>query len=257
MKRIWGYVVTLLAAGTVAGSVLPACATNDQSIFIRAVLAPSANRQGGSCVYNNDPQQATNPEPLLDIGLSDSYYAILLIGNQLIARGDPSNNRAESNRIHIDGAVVRVTEPDGTLIREFTSPATGFNDPQNNNSPGYSAIGLSIFDKPTRDIIAPQLTRQTSKTVLVKIKAFGTSLGGGDLESGEYQFPMQICRGCLVIYDGLDPAKVTVAKPNNCDKAPEANASNATTGPCRLGQDIAISCRSCRQSREVCDPNVP
>ena len=66
MKRIWGYVVSLLAAGTLVGSTLPACATNDRTIFVRSVLAPSANRQGGACVYNGDPQQAALFQPVLE-----------------------------------------------------------------------------------------------------------------------------------------------------------------------------------------------
>ena len=56
-----------------------------------------------------DTNQAT-----LDIGVADNYYAVLLVGNQLIPRSDPQNNRAESNRVHINGAIVRVTETDGT-----------------------------------------------------------------------------------------------------------------------------------------------
>lgn len=263
MKRILGYVVSLLAAGSVVGAALPACATNDQTIFIRGALAPSANRQGGLCVWTNDPQQTVLFRAGFDVGLSDSYFAILLVGNQLIARGDPQNNRAESNRAHINGGVVRVTEAGGAPIDPthpdgFTSLATGFNDPQTNNAPGYSVVGLVAVDKPTRDILAAQLpTRQSSKTVLINVKVFGTTLGGVDLESGEYQFPMQVCNGCLVnLSDGYEPT--SLKQPRNCDKAPEANATQ-NTGPCFLGQDLTVSCRDCkgRRNPDVCDPSVP
>ncbi len=256
MKRILGYVASLLAAGTVVGAALPACATNDQTLFISGALAPSANRQGGSCVYTSDPQQTRLFQAHLDIGLADSYFAVLLVGNQLIARGDPQNNRAESNRAHINGGIVRVTEPDGTLIREFTSLATGFNDPQSSNSPGYSSIGLVVVDAPTRDLLRPGLpNRQVSKTVLINVKVFGTTLGGVEMESGEFQLPMQVCNGCLVTFDGYDPTSKT--QPNNCDKAPETTST--TTGPCSLGADKSVSCRLCRglRSPDVCDPNVP
>jgi len=254
MKRIRGYVVSLVALTGLLGAVLPACATNDQTIFIRGVLAPSANRQGGSCIYNSDPTQALLFEPLLDVGLTNSYSAVMLVGNQLIPRGDPQNNRAESNRVHINGGIVKVSNPDGSLIREFTSLASGFADPQNNNAPGYAPIGLVVVDAPTKDALLPSvLTKGTSRTILVTVKAFGVSVGGVDVESGEFQFPMQICRGCLVIQDGQDNA-VMVPK-RNCAKAPESTAG-AITGPCYRGQDLPISCRDC-QGLDVCDPNAP
>lgn len=259
MKRIWGYVVSLLAAGTVLGATLPACATNDQTIFIRSVLAPSATRVGGACTYTNDIQQAALFQSHLDVGLTDSYFAVALVGSQLVSRGDPQNNRAESNRAHINGGIVRVTEPDGALIREFTALATGFNDPQNNNSPGYSVVGLVVVDAPTSDILRATLkNRQQTKTILVNIKVFGKTLGGVDVESGEYQLPMEVCNGCLVKFDGYD-AGIDPLKPKgpNCDLPAEKTAP--TDGPCTIGADAAISCRLCRGLRrpDVCDPNVP
>jgi hypothetical protein len=269
MKRIWGYVVSMLAAGTVVGGALPACATNDQTIFIRDALYPSTNRQGGSCVYTNDPQQPALFGATMDVGLTDSYFGVLLVGNQLVARGDPQNNRAESSRVHINGGIVRVTEPNGTLIKEFTSLATGFNDPQNNNAPGYGTIGLVLVDAATSELILTDsykpeadrrpLTRDVAKTVQINVKAFGQTLGGVDVESEEFQLPMEVCKGCLVLYDGFDPTQAPPAKPgapaNNCLKAPDANAATATTGPCRAGQDLALSCRLC-QGVPVCDPNT-
>jgi len=86
------------------------------------------------------------------------------------------------------------------------------------------------------------------------------SIGGEDVESGEFQFPMQVCRGCLINYsDGTDKAKVTPAQPRNCDAPPDMASASATSGPCFIGQDLPISCRSCRGLRnpDICDPNVP
>ncbi len=256
MKRILGHVVSLLAAGTVAGAVMPACATNDQTIFIHGALAPSANRSAG-CVWNNDPGQAALFEARLDIGVTDSYVAVLLVGNQLITRGDPQNNRAESNRAHINGGIVRVTEPNGTLIREFTSLATGFNDPGQNNAPGYGVIGLVVVDAPTRDLLLPSLPkRDVSKTVLINVKVFGTTLGGVSLESGEYQLPMQVCNGCLVNFAaGYDPTSKT--QPKNCDKVSSTTTTTAQSVPCFPGQDEGVSCTSCVGARKACDPNTP
>ena len=108
MKRIWGHVVSLVVVGMAVSAAMPACATNDQTIFIRSALAPSANRQMGGCIYTNDPTQAELFQARADLGVTDSYFAVLLVGNQLIPRADSLSNRAESNRVHINGAIVRV-----------------------------------------------------------------------------------------------------------------------------------------------------
>ncbi len=254
MKRICGYVVSLAAVAGLAGSVLPACSTNDQTIFIRSLLAPSANRQGGSCSYNNDPSQPALFSAVLDLGLTDSYTGTFLVGNQLIPRGDPNSNRAESNRVHINGAIVKVQDPNGSTIREFTSLATGFADPQNNNAPGYAPIGAVVFDAPTKEIVLPSVAMKgTARTLLIVVKVFGTSVGGEDVESGEFQFPMQVCRGCLVRQDGDDGKD---APKINCNQLPETTATPSTSDPCYPGQDLLTSCKNCK-GNPVCDPTQP
>jgi hypothetical protein len=254
MKRIWGHVVSVFVVGLAVSAVMPACATNDQTIFIRGALAPSANRVNGACNYTNDPTQTSLFEARLDLALTDSYFAVLLVGNQLIPRSDPQSNRAESNRIHINGAVVRVTETDGALIREFTSPATGFADPGQSGAAEYGTIGVIGLDAPTRDLILPTLpNRLVAKTILINFKAFGTSLGGKDVESGEYQLPMQVCKGCLVDFStGNDD---TAMQQPNCLKKGTTSAT-ATTAPCFKGQDELVKCETC-QGNPVCDPNTP
>lgn len=252
MKRIWGHVVSVVVVGMAAAAAVPACATNDQTIFIRSALAPSINRQASGCVYTNDPVQQSLFEAKADLGLTDSYTTVLLIGNQLIPRNDPLSNRAESNRVHINGAIVRVTEADGSAIREFTSLATGFADPASTGTPSYTTIGVTALDAPTRDLILPTLpNRVVSKTILINIKAFGTTLGGKDVESGEYQLPMQVCNGCLVDFStGTDE---TAKQQPNCAK-PLAMPLTPSTSPCFVGQDELVPCQVCIGKRDACDP---
>jgi hypothetical protein len=259
MKRIWGHVLSLFVAGCAASAMMPGCATNDQTVFVRGALAPSNNRVNGVCTYTGDPQQTQLFFGFVDLGLSDSYFSVLLVGNQLIPRNDPTANRAESNRVHINGGVIRVSETDGTTIREFTSSATGFADPSQNGLPGYSSIGLITLDAPTKDLILntpPGLpNRQAIKTVLLNIKVFGRSLGGVDVESDEFQLPLQICKGCLVDFStGNDPLQ----KPNpNCLKSTSAMGAAMTVKPCIFGQDEVVPCQSCITFNKICDPQTP
>lgn len=261
MKRIRGYVVSLLAAGTLVGAALPACTTNDQTLFITGALAPPSSRTNGGCTFTNERTQAQLFYGHYDVGLADSYYAVLMVGNQLTPRADLANNRAESNLVHITGGVVRVTDPDGAPIGSvdgFTSLATGFVSAQANNDPSFTSVGLPVIDAPTTAILRSAVKdRRTSKSVVAHVKVFGTSLAGMSVESGEFHFPITVCNGCLVSFDGFDPATVTKDRPLNCDKPLET--AGETKGPCWLGQDLPVSCRACQHLRspDVCDPNVP
>jgi hypothetical protein len=253
MKRIFGRVLSVCLAACAVGAALPACVENDQSIFIRGVLAPSSNRQNGTCLYTDDPQQPALLQGTFDVGITDSYFAIALVGSQMIGRGDPQNTRAESNRVHINGAVVKVSEPDGAQIAEFTSLATGFADVQQNNNPDFGLMGVVAIDAPTARNLAGQIgnNRATTKLVVVNMKAFGKTLGGVDLESSEFQFPIRVCNGCLVTRI-LDPDLPGQACPSTTNASGGASGGGTTQSPCTLGQDESVPCQLCR-GKAVCD----
>jgi hypothetical protein len=256
MKRIWGHVASVLVAALAISAAVPACADNDRTIFISRVLAPSANRVGGSCIYTDDQSQAALAQATLDVGLNDSYFGFLLVGNQLVGRGDPQNNRAESSRVHVNGAVIEVRDTAGNLLREFTSYSSSFIDPQANNVPDYAPVGLTLFDAPTKAIVIGELqTRAARKSLLINVRVFGVTLGGKDVESGDFQFPMAVCNGCLVSFlDANDPAEKVQP---NCKKAQTAAGGTTSVGPCILGQDIAVPCQLCVGSNPRCDPANP
>ncbi len=248
---------------------LPACAKNDESIYIAGVLAPSATRTSGACTYTNDPTQGRLFASVLDVGVRDDYEAVLLVANDMIPRGEPSAPRAESNRIHINGAVVRVTAPGGDdIVPSFTTFASGdVADTQNNGNPGFLAVGVPIIDGNTAAgfrtgklpdgtpvnaaFTVPVADHVTQREVIVIIRAFGKTLGGLDVESGEFQHVMKICNGCLVSFaTGTDPAQQPQP---NCFKAIDPAQVNAgATLPCFTGQDEGVDCHLCSNTRDAC-----
>lgn len=242
MKRIWSHAITLLALGLATSAVAPACVENNESMFIRNIVAPPAS-QGGACTYKPDPTGAALMEGVLDVGIRDDYYGVMLVGSQMIGRGDQNGPRAESNRVALTGATSKVTNLDGSVIREFTSYGTGFVEIQSSNSPSYGIFGAPLIDKPTRDVLAASLpNRVATRTVLANVKVFGKSLGGVDVETGEFQFPIRVCNGCLVDFStGNDPA---IQPSPNCAK-PQTAAGATTTAPCIPGQDVSTPCQLC------------
>jgi hypothetical protein len=128
------------------------------------------------------------------------------------------------------------------VLGEFTSLGSGFVEVQQNNTAAYGPISVTAIDPPTSAAIKAGLViGGPSKLVLANIKVFGKSLGGVDLESGEFQFPIRVCRGCLVSFaTGDDPATQGV----DCNLPLEAQAT--TTLPCQTGQDEGLPCQLCR-----------
>lgn len=250
MKRIFGQLVAVVATAAGAVVLTPACTENNESIFIRNVVAPPQQRTNGSCVYSPDPAGVGLFGGVVDALFTDEYGAVLLVGSQLAPRGETINARAESNRSILNGAVVRVTETNGALIHEFTAPGTGNMDVASGNTPAYGVFSAAVIDAETLRRVVQGWAFGQKKNVLVNIKVFGKTLGGVDLESGEFQFPVTICVGCLVKYVDADPAAAGI----NCPFAAGDNTTSVPV-PCRFGEDEEFSCQIC--SEDFCRTPPP
>jgi hypothetical protein len=249
MKRLFGQILFVAGVGVVPIAFTPACVENDQSIFVRQVMAPPQTRQNGVCSYTPDPTQAFLSEGVLDVAVRSSYSANLLVGSQLSPRGDQLNVRSETNRAHVNGAVVRVTGADGSFMGEFTSVTSGFVDPGLNNQASFGIAQVTLLDASTSARIGVQGT--DSRLVIANVKVFGQTLGGVDLESGEFQFPIRICNGCLVDFSkGDDPAN-----PGRDCNLPLTATGGTAVLPCLPGQDEPTPCQLC--SSDVCKGQGP
>jgi hypothetical protein len=230
------FTTKLLAAGLALGTLhLLSCADNDSMLFVRGVLSWPI---GSECLLTAEPANPMRLGGTLDLALrGGGYRAPLLIGNQLTARGSRDQLRTESNRVALRGAVVKVTDPQGRTIVEYTDRnVTGFVDAAIGETPGYGIMSAQIL---------PVGWNQEG-TFNTSVRVFGDTLGGEEVESNELTYPVTVCRGCLIAF----PAAAIVSNNNvlECggDEDPTAGV------PCEVGQDDYMDCRYCNGALEAC-----
>jgi hypothetical protein len=242
-----------------AGSALlggAACADDQSMLFIRQAQARVASGANG-CTVDNSPSSLFITEGTLDLAFRTEYTAALLVGNQLVARGNASQLRTETSRVEIEGAVVRLEDGRNTVWGPFTVPGSGFIDPATGSTPSYglteailvgSTFGNSLVQEMRQNLAVRRFTSV--------VKVLGKTLGGTAVESGEWRFPLTICYACLVAFppEANDP-KLT--RPN-CELP--AGTGTTVAAPCALGQDDAVDCRVCKlsvrpQDLSLCQPS--
>lgn len=245
------------ALSVCGGLVVSACADNEQTIFIRQVQAP----ESGECTYSADQSGTFYGLGVLDLALTNQYRAGLLIGNQMVPRANPDQPRAETNRVRLTEAEVHVQLADGSEVGSFTVPGNGFVDPGTGTEPGYGLFETVLVDPGSAQALSAKLgcagSRLSSVGRIVAVtKVFGKTLGGKEVESSEFRFPIEVCCGCLISFPP-DANDATAEKQPNCLAVSEGGST--LVEPCLAGQDEPLDCRSCKsmlgaQGASLCEP---
>jgi len=226
----------IIAAGALTlGFAVSGCAQNESLLYIEAVL----HAEAPDCVYKPDPSSTSLIGGTYDIGFGHSYYAGLLIGNQLAHRGQRERFRTETARVTLEGVEVRLLDNHESEISFFTSPGAGFVDVGSGEESGYGVVGASIIPSPSL------VQSQQGRFVIAELRAFGHTLGGSDVESDVFRFPIDVCRGCLVSFsqDLINPAT------GECN----SSSTDQPELPCQVGQDDVLPCTACVASYpEIC-----
>jgi len=186
-----------------AGLLAPACAENESSLFIRHCV-PRTFQEGQGC---------TTPEPgevevflgrgNLDLVFQGGYSCDLLLGNQIVERGSSDQVRTETSRINLYSADVRLIDLAGNAISysdgsaiEFSVPVSGFVDPADNTEPGYGYAQVLLIDAAAAEGIGRAAASTGATDVMAGIIVYGRTLGGQELETPEWFFPITVCLGC-------------------------------------------------------------
>jgi hypothetical protein len=228
-----------VACGTLAAVASVGCADPETSIFIQHNL----KIESPACVARSDPEATSLGSGLLDVAFNLEYTASLLVGNQLTPRGEKPKLRPETMRVQLRGAEVMLTDLQGNVIEDsFSVPGTGFIDPSAGENPGYGVTFAELIPATVGDRLRRQLEpvgRGASRTVIAEVRVFGDTLGGAEVESGPFIYPITVCYGCSVFFP-LDALQAT----NNqqlCTNVGDFSGEFA----CRMGQDEGTDCRLC------------
>ncbi|MRG94574.1 hypothetical protein [Polyangium spumosum] len=236
-RRHVGGLTTLLALGAVLG---PGCAENESSLFVRGVLKFDED----TCEIDADPSSPVLLRGVLDVAFATEYSAALLVGNQMVRRGNAATLRTETSRVVFESADVHTFDAAGNELGAFTAPATGFVDPSTGAEPGFGFAHVVLVDSGSS--AAALGDSNTPVEVVARVIVRGHTLGGEEAATGEFQWPIDICRGCLVFFppEADDP---TIAGPD-C-----MNRTDGPTSACRIGMDGFVDCRVC-PGLAVCTP---
>ncbi len=231
MKRVWGHVLAGSTALSAGMALTSACAHDDSSMFVYDVLAPQLVSGGSACLYTADPTQAFISSGTLDLALRDSYNAEYLVANQLVQEGNANQLMTETSRINVQGAIVRITDANGNQIKTYSRLSAGTIQPSVGSTPGYAPFNVTTVDHDTATGLVGQTMGGSTVRVVTYVRFYGRTLGGQYIESNEFEFPVDVCYGCLVGVSAMDLSGMA--------------GSQTLPLPCFPGQDYVIDCSQC------------
>ncbi len=232
--------VAVLMVGGLGALLSSACVTNDSSIFVRGC----AEIPKDTCEVLPSITAATFLRGSVDSIYDSAYDCVLLVENQLVERGDPTTLKTETSRVSLYEADVQVLDSSGRLIQradgssaEFSTPITGFVDP-GTGDPGIGVANAVLLDFQTiQDLGAQAIKDGTEQTVVAAVIVHGRTLGGLEVHSNQFQFPITVCSGC----------KCEVPVGETC-----IGDMNPPDLNCRVGSDNPVDCRLMNPSQLDC-----
>ncbi len=253
------------------------CAVEDSSMLIvgNSSLAPAP-----TCAPNANTNTFVS-RGVLDVSLGKQYLMYPIIQNQLgnsedvrikpaaVGGGGAQGNGlgdvlVEGNTVLLREATVEFELPEGLPLAfpsELTIPVSG------SIAPGATyAPSLELVSPELADLLVNQINqRGLQVAMLVRLKFFGTTASGTEIESTEFTYPLDVCFGCLISYN-IDSLTTLPDGRRTCDPADlvlnaDQEDPDEPTDVCHLGQDAPVDCRVCRTAKASdtvadaeCDP---
>lgn len=208
MKRMKtsDWAATALVASFAVGTT--GCAENDSTLYVRQMQALTRDTE---CIIAADTGALIDVlgtfDPLCEVDddgnltgncSTGPYRGFPLVGNGMVARGDGALLRAESNSVQIFGVEREVIIPGGGLLTPEIgddngafSAASGFVPVGSPTQNGFGITEVVLLTQ-TEALSALQAAGTGDTTVLVRFKILGETLGGQEVETGVFDYPIQI-----------------------------------------------------------------
>ena len=219
------------------------CADNESSLYVRHVQVPNDD-----CIVEPDPASLFRTAGFLDAAFASEYVGWLLVGNQVVARGDTDQLRTETSKIHLYEYDVRILNTSGEILSggEYTAPTAGFVDQKVGDTEAYGIASAILVDASTSGALGGAAQGGFVQEVVSEVVVRGRTLGGNELETAPFTFPISVCFGCSLIF----PPGV-----NDGLTACGGEGDSELESTCFPGQDSPVDCRLCRQSNPtLCNP---
>lgn len=186
-------------------AALTGCVADNASVYIEANIIPE--QQDVGCSVTSDGTPLTSGYYNLDYPAG--YRIFPLYRNQLLSRA--TDVRADPNGVLIQGAEVTLTDQAGTPLalagvpNPFTIAASTFIHSGDVGQPGQAVGELEVIPDAYRSAL---IAAGAAGTILAKVKIFGRTSGNIDIQAGDWQWPINLCRDtCL--FQCLGPDETT------------------------------------------------
>ncbi|MEM1031980.1 MAG: hypothetical protein AAGN82_16650 [Myxococcota bacterium] len=201
-RALGAFLVTAATALVTSG-----CAENDATIFVIQLQLQSTENE---CVVTDeadnlqvfrglyDPLCAFDENgQVLNECETSPYLGLPLVGNGMVARGNEDLLRAESNSVQIFGIEREVIVPGGGVVGveidddASFAPAAGFVEVGSPSNPGLGITAVNLLTQ-EEAVAALQAVGSSAVNILVRFRLLGETLGGSDVETGIFDFPIEV-----------------------------------------------------------------
>ncbi len=180
LKKLFS-ALSLLSLCSVGALAAGGCADNRTTLFISGVrgFVP-----GDACEVELSLGGTQLLSGTFDPLPGFPYYAWLIVANGMQPLGENDTLRPETSRIQLQGAEISISEVSGAAAAPaFTVNFAATISPDPSEDPGVAVLPVPIV---------PASLGLDPGGYQVSIVVFGETLGGTNVESGEFQFPVTV-----------------------------------------------------------------
>lgn len=196
------------------------CTDERSSFYISGNVFPQL--QDGVCTY--DVGNADRLSGVWDVSFGNAYYVFPRYENT--ARNRAKGIVADTSGIRVQGVEVTLLDGAGNEIAEYSVPTSSFlpSSPDGIN-PGRTSGAVPL--------IPPGVPVPVGDFLVAEVVAFGTTLGGAEVESSPWMWVVQVCNGCLraCAAEGEQPQPVCSAGSDEVLLLPATHSSCQNPAP--------------------------